>query len=214
MSTTKGERTRASIIRQSAELFNRIGYARASMRDVTEATGVKRGGIYNHFGSKDELAVESFQFAAGKLIGGLEQTLDAHDDPREGLRAAASAFASVYDEGDTFAGGCPIFNTAVESRSQDDALRAAVQEAVFALHDRIRTTIAEGIAQGAIAGDVQPAEGATVFIATLEGALVLSALSEDRSHLDRAVAHLDRLVEEWTPASNAPSENPPGSPSS
>jgi len=173
------------------------------MSDVTEATGIKRGGIYNHFGSKDELAVESFRFAAGKLVDGLEQTIDAHDDARAGLRSIATAFAGVYDGGRTFAGGCPIFNTAVEARGQDDALRAAVQEAMAALHELIRATIAEGIAQGTIADDVQPAEGATVFISILEGALVLSALLEDRCHLEHAVAHLHRLVDEWSVAPGA-----------
>jgi len=198
MAATKGERTRADIIRQSAALFNRRGYARASMSDITEATGIKRGGIYNHFGSKDELAVESFQFAAEKLIDGLEQTIDAHDDVRVGLRSIATAFAQVYDESQTFAGGCPILNTAVETRGQDGALRAAVQEAMAALHELVHATVAEGIAQGTIADDVQPTESATVFISILEGALVLSALSEDRSHLEHAVAHLHRLIDQWS----------------
>ncbi|WP_176521701.1 TetR/AcrR family transcriptional regulator [Longimonas halophila] len=207
MAATKGERTRADIIRQSAALFNRRGYARASMSDITEVTGIKRGGIYNHFGSKDELAVESFQFAAEKLIDGLEQTIDAHDDVRMGLRSIATAFAQVYDEGWTFAGGCPILNTAVETRGQDGALRSAVQEAMAALHELVRTTVADGVARGTIADDVQPAEGATVFISTIEGALLLSALSEDRSHLEHAVAHLHRLIDQWA----VPSESEPTS---
>jgi AcrR family transcriptional regulator len=47
--TNKGERTRSYIIERSAPLFNRQGYAGTSLKDIMEATGLEKGGIYNHF---------------------------------------------------------------------------------------------------------------------------------------------------------------------
>ncbi|GIU89776.1 MAG: hypothetical protein KatS3mg010_0875 [Acidimicrobiia bacterium] len=44
-------------------MFNRRGYVGASMRDLVDATGLEKGGIYNHFGSKEQLALEAYDHA-------------------------------------------------------------------------------------------------------------------------------------------------------
>ena len=61
---TKGERTRASIVREAAELFNTHGFAGTSLSDVLAATGLEKGGLYNHFpGGKVELAEAALTYA-------------------------------------------------------------------------------------------------------------------------------------------------------
>src|SRR5947199_130742 len=57
---TKGDRTRRRVIEQAAPVFNTRGYWGSSVRDLMEASGLQKGGIYNHFGSKDELALAAF----------------------------------------------------------------------------------------------------------------------------------------------------------
>lgn len=52
---TKRERTRESIIEASYKLFARDGFNRITMKDICEAAGMSRGGLYNHFGSTREL---------------------------------------------------------------------------------------------------------------------------------------------------------------
>ena len=53
--TTKGQATRRRIVELAAPVFNRQGYVGASMRNLIDATGLEKGGIYNHFGSKEQL---------------------------------------------------------------------------------------------------------------------------------------------------------------
>ncbi len=52
---SKGERTRQAIIEAAHELFVGQGYSATSMRQIATRAGVALGGIYNHFGSKDEI---------------------------------------------------------------------------------------------------------------------------------------------------------------
>lgn len=52
---TKGERTRAAIIAAAYQLFLCNGYHGTSMRDIAEAAGIALGGIYNHFGTKEDI---------------------------------------------------------------------------------------------------------------------------------------------------------------
>jgi AcrR family transcriptional regulator len=54
---TKGERTRAAIIEAAYVLFLRNGYHGTSMRDIAEVAGIALGGIYNHFGTKEDIYV-------------------------------------------------------------------------------------------------------------------------------------------------------------
>jgi TetR/AcrR family transcriptional repressor of nem operon len=59
---TKGEQTRRRIVAAAAPIFNQHGYEGSSLNDLMQATGLKKGGIYRHFSSKEALAVEAFDY--------------------------------------------------------------------------------------------------------------------------------------------------------
>ena len=52
---TKGERTRQTIMDAAYSLFLEYGYTATSMRQIAEQAGLALGGIYNHFGSKEDI---------------------------------------------------------------------------------------------------------------------------------------------------------------
>jgi len=53
--TSKGDRTRQAILEAAYAQFVQRGFHAASMRAIAEGAGITPGGIYNHFGGKDEL---------------------------------------------------------------------------------------------------------------------------------------------------------------
>ena len=91
--TTKGERTRQRIVELAAPVFNRQGYVGASMRDLTNATGLEKGGIYNHFGSKEQLALEAYDYAMSRVTNGIARSQDGATDAIDRLRRMIRAFA-------------------------------------------------------------------------------------------------------------------------
>ena len=64
---TKGTDTKEAILQQAAQLFNRRGFFGAALSDVMDVTGLEKGGIYNHFKSKEDLALQAFDYAIGLL---------------------------------------------------------------------------------------------------------------------------------------------------
>src|SRR5690349_12203048 len=52
----RSERTRATIIKAAAEMFERYGYGATGLSDIIAHAQVTRGAIYFHFASKEELA--------------------------------------------------------------------------------------------------------------------------------------------------------------
>ncbi|MFH1183618.1 MAG: helix-turn-helix domain-containing protein [Chloroflexota bacterium] len=52
---SRGERTRRAILDGSYRLMIRQGFAATSMREIAAQSHVALGGIYNHFGSKEQI---------------------------------------------------------------------------------------------------------------------------------------------------------------
>jgi len=56
--STKGEKTRQTIVESAHRLFVEQGYAATSMRQIADASGLALGGIYNHFENKEAIFVD------------------------------------------------------------------------------------------------------------------------------------------------------------
>src|SRR6266542_4541421 len=54
-SRSRGEITRERLVEVACDEFVHHGFHATSMRQIADKAGVAVGGIYNHFGSKDEL---------------------------------------------------------------------------------------------------------------------------------------------------------------
>ena len=52
---SKKERTRELILNKSYELFAKKGFNQITMKDVCEATGLSRGGLYSHFAGTTQI---------------------------------------------------------------------------------------------------------------------------------------------------------------
>src|SRR5271154_329084 len=93
MAGTKGSQTRRRIVELAAPVFNRQGYVGASMRDLVGATGLEKGGIYNHFGSKEQLALEAYDYAFSRVTESLARSQDGATDAVGRLTRVIRAFA-------------------------------------------------------------------------------------------------------------------------
>jgi TetR/AcrR family transcriptional regulator, transcriptional repressor for nem operon len=191
---SKGERTREHIIERATEVFNCRGYAGASMSEIMSATGLNKGGIYNHFKSKEELALASFDYAVDVLTKRLVEAVDAERHAADKLLAVLRVFVRNVDDA-PFPGGCPLLNMAIESDDSHPELRERVRVALGGLQRTIRRIAKSGAAAGELRPTVDVDGLASVFVATLEGALMLSNLYKDPVHMDRAVQHLSEYVE-------------------
>src|SRR5215469_8561210 len=108
---SKGDETRQRIIAAAAPLFNKQGYAACALKDIMEATGLEKGGIYRHFESKEEIAAEAFDYAWAISMALRRKGLDEIGDPIEQLKSHIGSFANRS----SIPGGCPLLNTGVDS---------------------------------------------------------------------------------------------------
>lgn len=191
---SKGEETKSRILHQAAELFNQQGYAGSSISDIMRVTGLQKGGIYNHFQSKDDLALQAFDFAIARINQHTRFVLRGKRHAVERLQAIIGVFSS-FTENPPIKGGCPLLNTAVESDDAHPALRERAQQAMNSWLNLIRRIIEKGIEKGEIRPEVSADEIATIIIATLEGAIMMSKLYGDSIYMHRVINHLNEYLE-------------------
>jgi TetR/AcrR family transcriptional repressor of nem operon len=189
----KGEVTRQRIIEESAPIFNQRGFAGCSMQDVMDATGLEKGGLYRHFESKEELAVEAFKYA---LKVSVEARMLRADDEQPNsaigrLRFMVEQFVKVPSP---MVGGCPLLNTAIDADDGNPALRALARDAVKAWKARICKILEEGIATLEIRRSIEPKRVANAIVGTLEGSLMISRLEGSREAMVDAGQTLEALL--------------------
>ncbi len=186
---SKAQETREKILREAAALFNQYGYSGSSMSDIMRVTGLQKGGIYNHFKSKDELALQAFDFVIEGMRKQYLTVLKGKHSAVDRLKAIISIFSNLA-ENPPIPGGCPLLNTAVESDDAHPALRERVQIAMDGWRALICQIINKGIAKGEVRENVEADVVATIMISTLEGAVMMSKLYGDAIHVKRAVTYL------------------------
>jgi TetR/AcrR family transcriptional regulator, transcriptional repressor for nem operon len=189
----KGEQTRQEIIRKAAPLFNQQGYDGTALSDLMLVTGLEKGGIYRHFGSKEELAGEVFEYAWNLALDtrfeGIDEIPDAVDRLCQFLRNFRERRAGLV------AGGCPLLNTAIESDDGNPRLRSKAREALRSWQERLRLIVKEGQKKNEIRSHVAASDLATLIVATLEGSLMVSCLLRKDAPLKLACRHLTEYLE-------------------
>jgi len=194
----KGEETRERILSHSAQLFNRQGYFGTSLADVMRETGLEKGGIYNHFTSKEQLALEAFDYAYKLVQQRTRQALAGKFDAIERLLAIVSVFQGEAED-PPVAGGCPILNTAIEADDANEMLRDRARAAMDDWRATIHRIVNKGIERQQIRPGLDADEVASIMISTLEGALMLSNLYKDPIHMKRASDYIVRYIETMKP---------------
>lgn len=191
---TKGEQTREMIIERAAQLFSRKGYFGSSLSDIAHETGLGKSGIYNHFGSKDELALEAFDYAVKEMARQMAAAQQGKINAVERLLALMDVFCSLIEQ-PFLVGGCPVLNTAIESDDAHPALRERTRLAVDNWQKMLHRIITKGIKNNEIRPTVDPEAFATIFISTFEGAVMMSKLYGDAVYIHRAVEFMTDYIE-------------------
>ncbi|MEM8829924.1 MAG: TetR/AcrR family transcriptional regulator [Cyanobacteria bacterium P01_G01_bin.19] len=190
---SKAQETKARIVSLSAELFNLKGYAGSSISDIMQATGLKKGGIYNHFASKEELALAAFDYSVSLLSERVWSVVKTKRNAIARLEALISSYLDYIDN-PPIAGGCPILNTAIETDDTDSPLRDRALAAIDSWRGLIVRIVDKGIKRGEVKPSVEADTVATIIICNIEGAMMMSKLERNPIHMRRAIAHLQSYI--------------------
>jgi TetR/AcrR family transcriptional regulator, transcriptional repressor for nem operon len=183
------DQTKQKILRKSGVLFNTQGYKATSISDITDATGFTKGAIYRHFESKAELEKETLFHLSGLMFQKLKQCIKEEKTAPGKLNAIFKYFES-YVKDHELKGGCPLMNAAIEADDAHPVLRKGALRILDTLHDSVVTILKNGIRFHQIRKDIDLDYYASMIIASLEGAIMMSKLRGNNDDIRRVIKHL------------------------
>lgn len=197
----KGQQTRQRILEETAPLFNQQGYAGLSLTTIMAATQLEKGGIYRHFHSKEDLALASFEYTVATLRQHFRQAFQQKKHAVERLFVIIEHFGEIVEK-PLIAGGCPLLNTAIEADDAYPFLRDAVREAMQQWFVTIQRIVQKGIERQELRPESDGEMVATLFLSSLEGAVMLSRLYQDATYMQRTMSYLKAYVQRELQASS------------
>lgn len=192
----KAEETRKKIIVNAATLFNMQGYNGTAISDVMTATGLKKGGIYSHFASKDDLAVAAFNYAYEKIREQYRDIFKRYPDDYVGQLIAIIEVYRDMDKASPVEGGCPLLNTAIESDDNHPELKRQAQTMMRQWEKVIKRIVKAGIEAGVMREDVDIDKLTTLIISSIEGAVMMSKLMDKSDYLNQTIDFLIQNIED------------------
>jgi len=153
----------------AAALFQRFGYARVSIRDITSSVDIPKGAFYNHFTSKETLASAILSHHFNAL---LETLRDAGSETAGArLRRHFESIALSMQE----PGVSPlqlISTLSAEGPALPSALARQIAEGVRAWNTQVAALISLAQAEGQINAQEDPDLLATLFVNCWQGAMI------------------------------------------
>ena len=189
------DQTRENILSRSGVLFNTRGYEATSISDITTATGYTKGAIYRHFKSKANLEKKTLFYLSSAMFEKLRAVVKTETTAGNKLRAVFRYFES-YVSNPPLKGGCPLMNVAIEADDANPALRKEALRILDVLGESVTRILQNGLRYKQIRKDIDPLYYATIIIASLEGAIMMSKLRGNNRDIRRVVTHLETLVAE------------------
>jgi TetR/AcrR family transcriptional repressor of nem operon len=180
---------RDQIIDAAVETLHKQGFNGSSVQDITDAAGAPKGSFYNHFESKEELAIAALDRYWERVMGSLS-LLDAKAiRPRERILRYFSRLNDAARRAG-YRTGCMIGNMSAEMADQSPRARDRLASLLARWTAAIESCVKEAQADGSMRRDIDPRDAAAFLLNAWQGAVL-------RSKVDRgsdALRAFERVV--------------------
>jgi AcrR family transcriptional regulator len=179
---------------RALQTFWEQGYARTSLRDLEQATGVNRYGLYDSFEDKEGLFVECLeQYSAGMRARFDELA------PRglDGLLELLGRYAEPGEAAEGCKNGCLVVSSLLESDELSGRARAALEGHVAALLDFVRAALRTEREAGRLRTELDLEECAEFVHLALVGLPTMARIAGRDDGARLAARSTLRTIESW-----------------
>jgi len=168
--------------------FRQNGICETGLADLMESAGLTHGGFYRHFDSKDQLISEVSADAFATNVSKMEAAASTAKG-RKALEAIANRYLSPEHRKDR-AHGCPLAALGSELARSEKSTRSAATEGIL----KMIATVAEGMKSP---NTDRAKKSASVFVATMLGALTISRIVADPKVSNEILAAARAKLSSW-----------------
>ena len=141
------------------------GYEATSLSDLMEATGLHKGSLYQAFGDKHALFIESLKRYLADMGRQKSEALKEAATPLDGLRDVAHRMIEIADDDCGCPMGCMAINTVVELEPHDAEVKHVLGQHIEFMRQSLKETVEQAQAAGQINSE-RPAELVTALLMT------------------------------------------------
>lgn len=179
------------IIHEALRQFSTKGFMSTSINDILESVGTSKGGLYNHFKSKEELFFAALSEARKiwrqRNLAGLDQ----FGRPLDKIKKLLENYRDHYlADSENFPGGCIFVALAVELNDQQPHLAKEVNEGFERFKGMIKRLLDQEMGAGNLRNGMDTSMVAEVIFSGILGACVAYTSDKSRENLDRNIKGL------------------------
>jgi TetR/AcrR family transcriptional regulator, transcriptional repressor for nem operon len=184
------------IVAEALRQFSTKGFLATSTVDIIQAAGTSKGGLYNHFKSKEQLFYEALS-QARKIWR--EHNLNGVDEIPRPIDKITRILANYRDrylmDSDNFPGGCIFIHLTVELSDQRPQLAKAVTEGFARFKAMLRRLLDQEREAGTLRAKVDIDTVVEMVFSGLLGACVMYTADKSTENLDRTIGTLIGYLE-------------------
>jgi TetR/AcrR family transcriptional repressor of nem operon len=160
---------REQIVDAAFEQFHQHGYNACGVKLITDTAGVPKGSFYNHFESKEALALVVME-----RYGATRRAEDLLDPAVPGLTRLRDHFDFLAGDIEKYEynRGCVFGNFSNEAADHSDAIRDGVRTNLDSWATAIATAVRDAQTDGSVSADTDPEVLAKFIVNAWEGAIV------------------------------------------
>lgn len=192
---TEKPEAREQILQAAFDEIHKVGFQAASLSRILAKTGLTKGALYHHFGSKlalgyavvDELLLE---YLRDIWLRPLEEALDPIEQMISSLKQMGSSISP-----EDLQLGCPLNNLAQEMAPIDEGFRIRLEAAYSEWRNGIERALKRGQQSGIVHQDVDPRSTALTVVASMEGCIGMAKNAQSRELLLQCGQGIVQLLE-------------------
>ncbi|MEU9318301.1 TetR family transcriptional regulator C-terminal domain-containing protein [Streptomyces sp. NPDC048295] len=182
---------REQLIEAAVDYFHEHGFNGSGIKDITDAAGTPKGSFYNHFDSKEAMAVEVMnRYADSRQMGMLA---DESVPPVERMRKHFDYLAADLERFD-YARGCMFGNFGAELSTQSSVIRDEVDTKLARWASLLAPVLKEARAAGSLKSDMDDPLLARFLVSSWEGVAMLAKVTRSRAPIDDFFAMFDSIA--------------------
>ena len=144
------------VLDAAMEIFWLQGYESTSMTDLLAATGLHKGSLYQAFGDKHSLFIQSLRRYMDRFRQDMAAEMDAADSGLQALRTIMTVSIGMGCHGSDGNAGCLALNTLADKGTEDPDILATLQEGYGKRLQMITDAVAWAQDEGSLRGDWAP----------------------------------------------------------
>ncbi len=177
---------REKLIEATYEEVFTCGYNGASLSNILNRAGVKKGAMYHYFSSKKEMVLAMVKEQHQERIERKWKPLIDEEDDTLSVIISSLKDTKRWD----LTNGCAFGNLMQESFDQDEDFAKLLEEILDSWKNLFIVALKKAQNKQQLKDDINLEQCATFIIATFEGALLLSKKSKDTKNFEDCMTQL------------------------